>query len=158
DETLLTRIAPSTRTFRTGTSELFGIYKRYIGKGKVPANGLVDEPDPTLLQKVARFARGNFFLPDPRKGWNKHAYDRAAALITSEKIDIVFTAGPPHSTHLVGLRLKKHFPHIRWIADIHDYWTEVSYLSKFYRTAIAGWVDARLEKKVLRSADRIMTH
>lgn len=158
DETLPARIDPSTRTFRTGTSELFGFYKRFIGKGKVPANGLVDEPHPTLLQKAARFARGNFFLPDPRKGWNKHAYDRAAALLASEKIDVVFTAGPPHSTHLIGLRLKKHFPHIRWIADIHDYWTEISYLSKFYRTAIASRFDRRLEKKVLLSADRIMTH
>ncbi|HEV9036915.1 MAG TPA: glycosyltransferase [Puia sp.] len=158
DATLITRIDPSTRTFRTGTSELFGIYKRFIGKGKVPASGLVDEPHPTLLQKLARFARGNFFLPDPRKGWNNHAYDRAAALISSEKIDVVFTAGPPQSTHLIGLRLKKHFPHIRWVADIHDYWTEISYLSKFYRTAIAGWFDRRLEKKVLQSADRIMTH
>jgi glycosyltransferase involved in cell wall biosynthesis len=158
DETLIARIDPSTRTFRTGTSELFGIYKRFIGKGKVPASGLVDEPHPTLLQKMARFARGNFFLPDPRKGWNKHAYDCAAALISSERIDVVFTAGPPQSTHLIGLRLKKHFPQIRWIADIHDYWTEISYLSQFYRTAIAGYFDKRLEKKVLLSADRIMTH
>jgi len=158
DETLLSRIDSSTQTFRTGTSELFGIYKRFIGKGKVPASGLVDEPEPTFLQKVARFARGNFFLPDPRKGWNKHAYARAAALLRMEKIDIVFTAGPPHSTHLVGLRLKKHFPHLRWIADIHDYWTEISYLSKFYRTAIAGYFDQRLEKEVLLAADEIMTH
>ncbi len=123
DETLMTRISPGTRIFRTGTSELFSIYKRFIGKGKVPANGLVDEPDPTFLQKAARFARGNFFLPDPRRGWNKHAYAQAAALIKTERIDVIFTAGPPHSTHLIGLKLKKHFPHIPWIADIHDYWT-----------------------------------
>lgn len=158
DETLITRISPSTRIFRTGTSELFGVYKRFIGKGKVPANGLVDEPNPSFLQKAARFARGNFFLPDPRRGWNKHAYAQAAALIKTEQIDVVFTAGPPHSTHLIGLQLKRDFPHIPWIADIHDYWTEVSYLSKFYRTGIAGYFDKRLEKKVLRSADRIMTH
>lgn len=158
DETLLGRIDRSTQTLRTGTSEWFGIYKRFIGKGKVPANGLVDEPEPNLLQKAARFARGNFFLPDPRRGWNKHAFSRAAALLRSEKIDVLFTAGPPHSTHLVGLRLKKHFPHLPWIADIHDYWTEISYLSKFYRTAVAGYVDKRLEKEVLWSADGIMTH
>jgi glycosyltransferase involved in cell wall biosynthesis len=158
DETLMNRIDGSTQTFRTGTSELFGVYKRFIGKGKVPANGLVDEPHPTFLQKAARFARGNFFLPDPRRGWNKHAYARAAAILTTEKIDVVFTAGPPHSTHLIGLKLKKHFPHISWIADIHDYWTEISYLSKFYRTGIASYFDKRLEKKVLLAADRIMTH
>ncbi len=158
DETLMARIDATTQTFRTGTSELFGLYKRYIGKGKVPANGLVDEPHPTFLQKAARFARGNFFLPDPRKGWNKHAYACAAALLKKEQINIVVTAGPPHSTHLIGLKLKKRFPHLQWMADIHDYWTETSYLSKFYRTGLANYFDKRLEKKVLVSADRVMTH
>jgi glycosyltransferase involved in cell wall biosynthesis len=158
DESLLGRIDPSTKTYRTPTSGLFGFYKKYIGKGKVPAIGLVDEPDPTFLQKVARFARGNIFLPDPRRGWNRHAYARAAALLEQEQIKIVFTAGPPHSSHLIGLRLKKNFPHIRWIADIHDYWTEISYLSKFYRTAAAAWFDRRMELQVLRNADRVMTH
>src|SRR5882762_1665902 len=90
DETLRARIHATTRTFQTGTSELFGLYKRFIGKGKVPASGLVDEPHPTFLQKAARFARGNFFLPDPRKGWNKHAYACAAALLKEEPINIVF--------------------------------------------------------------------
>jgi len=158
DETLLSRIDASTHTYRTATAGLFGVYKKYIGKGKVPAIGLVDEPDPTFLQKMARFARGNFFLPDPRKGWNRFAYACASELLEKEQIDIVFTAGPPHSTHLAGLKLKKEFPHIKWIADIHDYWTEISYLSKFYRTRFASWLDKRLERKVLFTADRIMTH
>ena len=30
-----------------------------------------------------RFIRGNFFIPDARKGWNKYAYKEAKELIKS---------------------------------------------------------------------------
>lgn len=158
DYSLEKRIADSTRVFKTDTSELFSIYKKYVGKGKVPTTSLADEPNPTFLQKVSRFARGNFFLPDPRRGWNKHALQQAKDLILEHNIITVFTAGPPQSTHLVGLSLKKLFPQIQWIADFHDYWTDISHLSKFYRTKIAHYFDKKLELKVLRSADKVMTH
>lgn len=158
DYSLEKRIAPSTRVFRTGTSELFYLYKKFIGKGKVPSTGLADEPNPGLLQKIGRFARGNFFLPDPRIGWNKHALKEAIALIGAEQIKVVFTAGPPQSSHLIGLALKKQFPDLIWIADFHDYWTDISHLTKFYRTRLAHFFDKKLELKVLRKADQVMTH
>jgi glycosyltransferase involved in cell wall biosynthesis len=158
DHSLEDRIAPSTKIYKTDTSELFNLYKKYIGKGKVPSTGLADEPNPGLLKKASRFARGNFFLPDPRKGWNKHALQQAKQLIQEQGIKVVFTAGPPQSTHLVGLALKKIFPEIKWIADFHDYWTDIAHLSKFYRTRIAHYFDKKIELKVLRTADQVMTH
>lgn len=158
DVSLKDRIHPSVKIFTTQTGELFSVYKKYIGKGKVPSTGLADEPDPNFLQKVARFVRGNFFLPDPRIGWNKYALEMATRVIEEERIGLFFTAGPPHSTHLVGLQLKKRFPQLKWIADIHDYWTDVSYLKLFYRTAIATFFDRKLERKVLNGADAVMTH
>ena len=158
DYSLEKRIAPSTRVFKTDTSELFYLYKKFVGKGNVPVAGMADEPNPGLLQKAGRFARGNFFLPDPRIGWNKHALKKAIEVIREEGIKLVFTAGPPQSTHLIGLALKKEFPDLKWIADFHDYWTDISHLTKFYRTAIAHFFDKRLERKVLLKADRVMTH
>jgi hypothetical protein len=158
DASLQNRIAKSTKVFKTDTSELFDIYKKFVGNGKVPTTGLVDEPNPGFLKKVARFIRGNFFLPDPRIGWNKHAYKMAKTLIEQHNIKVVFTAGPPQSTHLVGLKLKREFPHVKWVTDIHDYWTEVSHLKLFYRTKIATYFDRKLERKVLVNADVIMTH
>lgn len=158
DQTLRERIHPSTRVYTTGTSELFHIYKKYFGKGKVPDTAFADEQSPGFLQKLGRFARGNFFLPDPRRGWNKHALAMAAKLIAEEGIRMVFTAGPPHSSHLVGLALKRRFPQLCWIADFHDYWTDISYLDMFYRTALAARIDRRLEQKVLNRADAVMTH
>jgi glycosyltransferase involved in cell wall biosynthesis len=158
DYSLEKRIASSTRVFRTATSELFYLYRKLIGKGKVPAPGMADESEPGFLQKIGRFARGNFFLPDPRRGWNKHALKQAIELIKAEDIKLVFTAGPPQSSHLIGLDLKKTFPDLVWIADFHDYWTDISHLAKFYRTAIAHFFDKRLELKVLQKADQVMTH
>lgn len=159
DTTLNKRIHPSTVTYRTGTSELFSVYKKYIGKGKVPGHGMAAQSDEGWKQKIARFIRGNFLLPDPRKGWNKHAIKQGKEILAHEKIDIIFTAGPPHSTHLIGKKLKKLYPAIPWVADFHDYWTEISYLSKlFYRTKLAASIDRAIEISVLRDADYVMTH
>lgn len=158
DNSLKSRVHPTVKVATTQTGELFSVYKRYIGKGKVPSTAMADEPNPNFLQKAARFARGNFFLPDPRIGWNKYAFEKACELIEQEGIKVFFTAGPPHSTHLVGLSLRKKYPGIRWIADFHDYWTDVAYLKLFYRTAIAAFFDRKLERRVLNTADMVMTH
>ncbi len=157
DYSLLTLIPDTLQTFRTDTSELFDFYKKYIGKGKIPKSGLSDEPNPTFLQKVARFIRGNFFLPDPRRGWNKHAIKKANKIISKYHISKIITAGPPHSSHLIGLNLKRS-SNIIWIADMHDYWTEISYLKKFYRTKLANVIDKWYERKILSKTDMIMTH
>jgi glycosyltransferase involved in cell wall biosynthesis len=158
DESLLKEVPQSAKTYRTDTSELLNFYKKTVGKGKVPSTGLVDEPNPNFLQKISRFMRGNFFLPDPRIGWNKHAFKQAKQLIEQHNIKVVFTAGPPHSTHLVGLKLKKTFKDLYWVADIHDYWTDILYLSKFYRTSIANFFDKKMESNVLLNANKVMTH
>ena len=47
-----------------------------------------------------RFIRGNFFIPDARKGWKKFAIPVAEKIISENDIQLVITAGPPHSTHL----------------------------------------------------------
>lgn len=86
---------------------------------------LMKDP-PCLKQKIARFIRGNFFLPDARRGWNKHAYRQAIKIIREQDIETVITTGPPMSTHLVGQKLKKQF-HLYWIADFRDPWTDIYY-------------------------------
>ncbi len=156
DLSLLESVPESINVYRTDSSELFNVYKKYIGKGKVPSNGLGDEPNPTFMQKVARFVRGNLFLPDPRKGWNKHAYKQAEEIILKEGIDVIVTAGPPHSTHLVAKQLKKKYDFI-WHMDLHDYWYDVWYLNRFYRTKLAASFDKKIMMKCVAAADSITT-
>ncbi|MBX7044597.1 MAG: glycosyltransferase [Ignavibacteria bacterium] len=157
DKSLLSDIPKDLKVCKTDTAELFWLYKGTIGKGNVPAAAFANESNPTFLQKAARFVRGNFFIPDPRNGWNKFALPKAKELIESNNIQAIVTAGPPHSTHLIGLKIKKHFPDIKWIADFHDVWTDVIYYDKFYHTNWAKKKDAGFEKEVLETADRVLT-
>lgn len=157
DESFQKNIA-SIRVFKTASSEPFNIYSKLIGKSKEEAipQGFTGESNPGILQKLSRFVRGNFFIPDARRGWVKYAIKEAEKIITREKLDIVITTGPPHSSHLIGLRLKKKF-NLKWIADFRDPWTELYYNRLFYRTPIAKSIDRKLEQKVLNEADLILT-
>ena len=91
-----------------------------------------------------RFVRGNFFLPDPRRGWNKYAFRKAVELIQSEGIKNIITTSPPHSTQLIGLKLKRKFPEINWIADLRDPWTDIYYYNQFYPTLLSRTIDQRV--------------
>ncbi len=156
DQSLGLQVSSKIKIYKTTSAELYWIYKKYIGKGKAPSAGFANEGTPGLLQKIARFVRGNFFLPDARKSWNKYALAEARQIIKHENISIIITAGPPHSTHLVGLQLKKEFA-IKWIADFHDAWTDVWYYAKLMHTPIASYLDKKMERTVLESADKILT-
>ena len=41
-------------------------------------------------------------------------------------VDVMVTTGPPHSMHLIGLRLKRALG-IRWVADFRDPWTNIDF-------------------------------
>jgi glycosyltransferase involved in cell wall biosynthesis len=105
---------------------------------------------------MAAFIRGNFFIPDARKGWNYYAKRAAEKILQSEGIKKVITTGPPHSTHLVGSFLKTNYG-IQWWADFRDPWVDIFYNQQLYRSYFAKRIDAYLEKKVLRNADGILT-
>lgn len=143
---------------RTDTLEPLKFYSKLAGgddRAEIP-QGFAGESKPGLFRRLSRFIRGNFFIPDARKGWNKYAYQKAKQLIKKEKIDIVITNGTPHSTHLVGLKLQQEFG-LKWICDFRDPWTEAYYNKDLYRTSLARKIDESLEKKVLLHADLITT-
>ncbi|MBI3234498.1 MAG: hypothetical protein HYZ42_10745 [Bacteroidetes bacterium] len=105
---------------------------------------------------MARFIRGNFFIPDPRKAWNKYALPIANKIIEEDQINIVITAGPPHSSHLMGLALKKQYPQLKWIADFHDAWTDIIFYHELFHTKLAAKIDANLERSVLEKSDHVL--
>jgi glycosyltransferase involved in cell wall biosynthesis len=104
---------------------------------------------------LSRFVRGNFFLPDPRKGWNRHALRAAKRLLADGTYTDVITTGPPHSTHLIGLQLQRETG-IAWTADFRDPWTDIYYYDRFYPTRWARAHDRKLERTVLEEARRVL--
>jgi len=147
---------PSTlKVYKTPATDYFRIYKK--DRSKIPSAGFANSLDNTITGKIFRFIRGNFFIPDPRRGWNRFAFKRACELIESGEIKHVITTSPPHSTQLIGLKIKKKYPDIKWIADLRDPWTDIYYYEQFLPTPLSRRIDSGLEKKVLRNADKLIT-
>jgi glycosyltransferase involved in cell wall biosynthesis len=156
DESLLSEVDPNCLVYTTKSFELYNLYKMVSGKKEVPYGGFANDSKEGLFQKVSKFLRGNFLLPDPRKGWNRYALKKAVELIGQYNIDIVVTTSPPHSTQLIGLKLKQKF-NIRWIADLRDPWTDIYYYSQFNHTALARRIDKNYERRVVENADLLIT-
>jgi len=126
---------------------------------KAPSSGFANESVQGVsgyVKKLARFIRGNVFIPDPRKGWNKFAIKKAGELIKTHGIETIITTSPPHSTQLIGLDLKKKHG-VKWVADMRDPWTKIYYVSELLQTKWAQNKNANLERTVLENADSVIT-
>lgn len=157
DESLLNEVHDDVEVIRTNSFEPLQIYGKLFGKEKVPYGGFANTTNEGFLSKASRFIRGNFFIPDARKGWNKYAFAAAKKAIADKSIDIVVTTGPPHSTHLVGLQLKEELG-VKWVADFRDPWTGIYYNDMMLRTKRAQQHDAALEQSVLEHADLVVAN
>lgn len=155
DDSLKLEIPESLTIIKTKSSEPFSTYSKLSGNKEVPRSGFANSEKPSFKEKVMRFIRGNFFLPDARKGWNKYAIREAIKLIENNMVDAVLTSSPPHSTQLIGLKLKEKYG-LPWIADLRDPWTDIYYYKDLYPTWLAKKIDRYYERKVLENADKII--
>lgn len=154
DESLCADVHKDLKVITTNTREPFGLYKSLTGKQQVPQGGFANQGKETLVQQFSKWIRGNFFIPDARVGWNYFAAKACEQAIQSEEIDTIITTGTPHSTHLVGLKMKQEFG-TWWLADFRDPWTDIYYYPELKHTAWAAKKDAALERMVLEEADCI---
>ena len=155
DESLKKELPTNLNVFTTKSIEPFNIYKKFTSKKEIPFGGFANEENPGITQKISRFIRGNFFIPDARIGWNSYAYKQAVSLINTFNIKTVITSSPPHSTQLIGLKLKKNF-NIHWIADLRDPWTDIYYYNQMYHSTLAKKLDKKKEFDVLDNADNVI--
>ena len=157
DESLISEVPKNIHVHTTKTSDPYVIYSLF-GR-KAPSSGFANESVQGVsgyVKKLARFIRGNVFIPDPRKGWNKFAIKKAAELIKTHGLETIITTSPPHSTQLIGLELKKKYG-VKWVADMRDPWTKIYYVSELLQTKWAQNKNANLERTVLENADSVIT-
>jgi glycosyltransferase involved in cell wall biosynthesis len=155
DISLYGEIPLDVEIHRTKAINYFSLYNK--DQSKIPHSGFASGSDNSRKNIISRFIRGNFFIPDPRKGWNRYAFRKACELIRTENISHIITTSPPHSTQLIGLKLKRKFPHIKWVADLRDPWTDIYYYDMFKPSFLAKMADREMERNVLTKADTIIT-
>lgn len=148
-------IAADLHIIKTKSFEPLNFYQKLSGRKQVPFAGFANETNENWKHEISRFIRGNFFIPDARRGWNKYALKAACNLLEYKKINTIITTSPPHSTQLIGLELQQKYG-LQWIADLRDPWTDIYYYGKLNHTRLAKKLDASYEKLVLEKADKIV--
>ena len=118
--------------------------------------GIIPTKKPSLLDKLLLWIRGNLFIPDARVLWVRPSVKYLSEYLTEHPIDTIITTAPPHSLHLIGLRLKEKFPSLRWIADFRDPWTTIGYHSQLRLTKRSARKHLAMECTVLQTADTLI--
>ncbi len=141
--------------------EPYDIFNKMSGwfgsKKKESAASLVSVKNKSFFHNISAWIRGNFFIPDPRRFWIKPAVNFLSDYLIDNEIETIITSGPPHSLHMIGLKLKSKFPHLRWLADFRDPWTEWGLWDSLRVSSPVRWLHRRLESRVLAAADEIIT-
>lgn len=156
DPSLLADIPKEVRVFRTKSFEPLRIVSGLFGSSAVPYGGFSNVDQSSLPQRIMRWIRGNVFIPDARRGWIRFAYSEAVRIIRQQHIQLVLISTPPHSSQLIGLRLKRKFPGLKWIADLRDPWTDIYYYKDLMLGPQAAFRDASYEQRVLATADDVL--
>jgi glycosyltransferase involved in cell wall biosynthesis len=139
--------------------EPYSVFNKLTGgkqKAHIKQGQVLEKGKKSFFQQMVIWLRGNFFIPDPRVFWVKPSVRFLSEIIESNQIRAVITTGPPHSMHLIGLRLKKKTG-LPWIADFRDPWSDWDILKKLKVSSPALWLHRKLEKKVLLSANKVVT-
>ncbi len=141
---------------RTELFDPFIYYKKFIGKKKSDAlspSDAVSKHDDDIKNRFAQWIRMNLFIPDARIGWYKSAVKGASEYLNNEKVDVIVSNGPPHTSHLIGKKLSKKF-NIPLVTVFIDPWVDISYYKGHNRNPLVLKVDEYLEKSVLNHAVR----
>lgn len=126
-------------------------------KTKKISKGIISTKKQSWLEGLMLWIRGNFFIPDARVLWVKPSVNFLRDYIREQGINTIITTGPPHSLHLIGLKLKQGHSELNWIADFRDPWTTIGYHTELKLSKASKEKHKDLERSVLQQADKIIT-
>lgn len=134
--------------------QLAGFFSK--NKTKKISSGIIpNKKKQSILERFLLWIRGNVFIPDARFLWIKPSVKYLKKYIQENDIDTIVTSGPPHSLHLIGLKLKEDL-NVKWFADFRDPWTTIGYHKELKLSSYASKIHKELESKVLNAADTII--
>ncbi len=156
DSSLTKEIPENVTIYKSKIFEPY-FYAEFLSKKKTKqiSSGVISDDNPSLLENMLLWIRGNMFIPDARKYWVKPSVRFLTGIIKKEEIDTIITTGPPHSLHLIGLELKKNLD-VKWLADFRDPWTSIGYHSKLRLTKASERKHRLLEKEVVNGCDKLL--
>jgi glycosyltransferase involved in cell wall biosynthesis len=158
DETLLKDVGTNITVIKQSIKEPYKLFnKLFFLKKRSFKQGVVSErKGGSIFEFAVSWIRGNLFLPDPRVSWVRPSIKFLSDFIQKENISLIVTTGPPHSMHLIGLKLKS-LHEVKWIADFRDPWSDWDILDLLHLNKRSRKVHEKMEEKVVRNADAVIT-
>lgn len=156
DEINFKDVPKNIETIKTKIWEPFNLFKFITGKKKEERihNVFLEEEKPTLAHKLGIWIRGNIFIPDARKFWIRPSTNHLIKYLNENKVDLLFTNGPPQTNHMIAYKLKRKLG-IPWHADFQDPWTQVDYFPQLMLNPISLKIHKMMEQRVFKYADKV---
>ena len=172
DATLSEQVPPEIvveRTVVRSTEEaIFGGIRRFLKQGRADhpagaptaqassptAMGNGNSLGSTIAQHLRQMRNSAFFTPDRDIAWSGQAIRASKRLVSAHHVSVLYSTSPPHSTHVIALRLKR-ITGLPWVADFRDPWAR----SPWWEDRLPASQrrrEARLEASCVRMADRVV--
>lgn len=159
DPSLEKDVPKGIEVLKTRILEPYLLYKIFSGRSyreNIQAGFISEKKRPGIAEKISAWIRGNLFIPDARCFWIGPSVKFLAKWLRENHVDAIVSTGPPHSMHMIAYGLKQ-MVNIPWLADFRDPWTQIDFYNKLRLTRWADAKHKRLERKVLETADRVVT-
>jgi len=158
DQSLQKDVSKDMTVIKRKIWEPYEIYKTLIGKKgqKVNVSFAQAGKKQGFIHKLALSVRGNFLIPDPRCFWIRPSVHYLEKYLKENPVDAIISTGPPHSMHLIGLKLHRK-TNIPWIADLRDPWTNIDFYRELNLSWLADNIHHRKERQILSEANGVVS-
>jgi glycosyltransferase involved in cell wall biosynthesis len=156
DEGNFKDVPKNITVIKTKIWEPYNLFKLITGKKKAERihNVFIEEEKPGFGHKLGIWIRGNIFIPDARKFWIRPSVKYLSKYLKENPVDVLFTNGPPQSTHMIAYGVKKNLG-TPWHADFQDPWTQVDYFPQLMLNPLSKNIHEHKERLVFRWADKV---
>lgn len=156
DESLVKDIHPEVEVLKFPIWEPYRIFKKLSGQKELKQGQILESSKSSIFKKLTIWIRGNLFVPDPKVFWVKPSVNYLQGILESNEIKHMVTTGPPHSIHLIGMKLKMKVPSLTWVADFRDPWTQWEILHEMKISKPIWRKHQKLEQQVFKVADSLL--
>ena len=111
------------------------------------------QADAGLFSVINRKIIPRILLPDSKILWASQALHQIRRLFKEESFDALMTTSPPHSTHLIGLKIAKRF-RLPWLADFRDGWAGSHVVNEPSLRCFRR--NLKMQNAVVRAADAVL--
>jgi len=108
------------------------------------------------LNLPGKFVRRRVLIPDGERLWEFFAEKKAVSIAEHGDFQMLYSTSQPFSTHLLAMHIKKNIPHLPWVADFRDEWTNNAFVKAYCYRPSRVKKEIELERKVFELADAVI--